>query len=350
MEFSSATIRRFEQVLGKDAAAEIHERFAAVGGSVVHTEGEEDIKGRKIFFDSIDINGVPYEWPISEGCGVLTNDGDGNLSWTVLAGVGTVTSVGLRMPPEYIVSESPVSFSGDFVVDKAPQAANSIYAGPLSGGKAQPSFRKLVVSDIPTLPVGKIDLLKEELEALATVSSLEEMRRVLDSLISDYQRKSDRSEVMEGLSSKVSVKEFDHVKEGLFRAIGRKSDAVELESGLERVEATGRKIKDEVCEHLDTKAPVDSPSFVGTVMTSDISVADGSSISLGQNKGVRVGKSRHEKLAFYGAIPVPQPSGNIITALANLGLVREPSIWMDDIVGLKARLDAIEERLGGSDV
>lgn len=347
MDLSSSTVRRLEQVLGKDTASEIYERFAAVGGSVVHTDGEEEIRGRKIFCDSIDINGVPYEWPLSDECGVLTNDGEGNLSWSILAGVGTVTSVGLKMPPEYIVSESPISFSGDFIVNKVHQPANSIYAGPPTGGKAPPSFRKLAVADIPALPIEKVESLKQELATLATVASTEEIRKVLDLIIFESQRKADRSEMHESLASKVSVREFDGVKEGLFKAIGRKSDAVELQSVVENVELFCTALKDEIGGHLQQKAPIENPSFVGTLTTSDMVIVDGSTISFGQNKGVRVGKSRHEKLAFYGAIPVPQPAGNIITAMANLGLVREPSIWMADIVGLNARLEAIEGRLGG---
>lgn len=348
MDLSSSTIRRLEQILGKDTAAEIYQRFSSVGGRVVHMEGEEEISGRKTFDDSIDINGVPYEWPSDNADGVLTNDGNGNLTWTVLAGVGTVTSVGLRMPPEYIVSESPVSFSGDFVVEKAPQLANSVYASPPSGSKGVPSFRKLSVTDIPSLPIEKVDSLKKELDLFATVSSVAETRKIVDSLVSDSQKKAERSEVLEGLSHKVSIKEFDDVKEGLFKAIGRKSDAVELQSVVETIEIFCSAVKDEVNNRLIERAPIDSPSFVGMVTTSDISIADGSTIGFGQNRGIRLGRSRHEKMAFYGAIPVPQPSGNVITAMANLGLIREPSIWMDDIVGLNARLESIEERLGGT--
>lgn len=62
---------------------------------------------------------------------------------------GTVTSVGLSMPTEFTVTNSPVTSTGTLTVTKANQNANLVYAGPSSGSAAAPSFRALAVNDLP---------------------------------------------------------------------------------------------------------------------------------------------------------------------------------------------------------
>lgn len=65
-------------------------------------------------------------------------------------GGGTVTSVGLSMPAaEWSISGSPVTTSGTLTVSKTNQSANTVYAGPSSGGASAPAFRALVSADIP---------------------------------------------------------------------------------------------------------------------------------------------------------------------------------------------------------
>lgn len=69
--------------------------------------------------------------------------------------VSPVTSIGLTMPGEFAVSGSPVTSAGAFVVSKANQSANQVYAGPASGGAAAPGFRALVDGDLPATMAGK---------------------------------------------------------------------------------------------------------------------------------------------------------------------------------------------------
>ncbi len=64
-------------------------------------------------------------------------------------GAGSVTSVGLTMPAEFSVAGSPVSTTGTLAVSKATETANTVWAGPTSGGPAQPAFRALVAADFP---------------------------------------------------------------------------------------------------------------------------------------------------------------------------------------------------------
>lgn len=66
-----------------------------------------------------------------------------------LAGVGTVTSVGLSLPSIFSVSGSPVTTSGTLTGALATQTANTVFAGPTSGGAATPTFRALVAADLP---------------------------------------------------------------------------------------------------------------------------------------------------------------------------------------------------------
>ena len=69
---------------------------------------------------------------------------------SVISSTAAVTSVGLSMPAEFSVANSPVTGSDTLTVTKATQAANLVYAGPSSGGAAQPTFRALVASDVPS--------------------------------------------------------------------------------------------------------------------------------------------------------------------------------------------------------
>lgn len=64
--------------------------------------------------------------------------------------VGTVTSVGLSVPSFLSASGSPITSAGTLTVTLASQSANLVFAGPTTGSAA-PTFRSLVVGDIPTL-------------------------------------------------------------------------------------------------------------------------------------------------------------------------------------------------------
>lgn len=74
--------------------------------------------------------------------------------WTVFnnKGSGSVTSVGLSLPASvFNVSGSPVTTSGTLTGAFATQSANTMFTGPVSGAAATPTFRALVLSDIPSL-------------------------------------------------------------------------------------------------------------------------------------------------------------------------------------------------------
>lgn len=96
---------------------------------------------------------VATTWTLPSSNGLngylLTTNGAGVLSWQAPVPLG-VTSVGLAAPAAvFTVSGSPVTSSGTLTLGFQTQAANLVFAGPASGGAATPTFRALVLADIP---------------------------------------------------------------------------------------------------------------------------------------------------------------------------------------------------------
>jgi hypothetical protein len=76
-----------------------------------------------------------------------------------LDGIGagaSVSSVTLALPSIFSVAGSPITSAGTITATLATQAANTVFAGPSSGGAAAPTFRTLVANDIPALDTSKI--------------------------------------------------------------------------------------------------------------------------------------------------------------------------------------------------
>lgn len=90
-----------------------------------------------------DANGVT--WTINRNTNSITASVSG-------AAGGTVTSVGLAdgsATALYTIGNSPVITSGTLTFTLKTQNANLVFAGPPSGGAAQPAFRTLVTADLP---------------------------------------------------------------------------------------------------------------------------------------------------------------------------------------------------------
>ena len=66
-------------------------------------------------------------------------------------GSGSVTSVGLSLPTQFSISNSPVTGSGTLTASWNTQTATHVLAGPTTGASAIPTFRALAATDIPTL-------------------------------------------------------------------------------------------------------------------------------------------------------------------------------------------------------
>lgn len=89
--------------------------------------------------------GLEYK-TISAGTGISVTPGANVLT---IANTG-VTSVALTAPSIFTVSGSPVTTTGtlDFALNT--QTANTVFAGPASGGAAVPTFRALTAADVGT--------------------------------------------------------------------------------------------------------------------------------------------------------------------------------------------------------
>jgi hypothetical protein len=72
------------------------------------------------------------------------------------SGSGSVTSVALAAPGIFTVSGSPVTSAGTLTLALATETANTVFAGPTTGGAVAPTFRTQVAADIPTLTAAKI--------------------------------------------------------------------------------------------------------------------------------------------------------------------------------------------------
>lgn len=75
-------------------------------------------------------------------------------TWAAPSGAGTVTSVAFAdgsSSPIFSISGSPITGAGTITETLVNQSANMVFAGPSTGSPAQPTFRALVVADIPSL-------------------------------------------------------------------------------------------------------------------------------------------------------------------------------------------------------
>jgi hypothetical protein len=71
-------------------------------------------------------------------------------------GTGSVTSVGITgdVTSILVVSNSPITGSGNITLNLSSQSANRVFASP-SGSNGTPSFRPLVALDLPTVTIAK---------------------------------------------------------------------------------------------------------------------------------------------------------------------------------------------------
>lgn len=63
-----------------------------------------------------------------------------------------------------------------------------------------------------------------------------------------------------------------------------------------------------------------------------IHIGDGVGVDLGSTTGTEIATATTQKLAFYGSTPIVQPTGDLLTAMANLGLVGSPTLSASDVL------------------
>lgn len=114
--------------------------YAQGGAVTVHPNAADSINGA----------GAGANFTVSIGASAFfTTDANGNWWPFFIATAGTVTSVALTAPGEFVVTGSPITTNGTLAIAKANQNANLVYAGPASGGAAAPAFRNLKFADVP---------------------------------------------------------------------------------------------------------------------------------------------------------------------------------------------------------
>lgn len=71
-------------------------------------------------------------------------------------GNGSVTSVAMTVPTAiFNLAGTPITTSGTLALTLDNQTANTIWAGPTTGSAAEPTFRTLVLADLPTITTAK---------------------------------------------------------------------------------------------------------------------------------------------------------------------------------------------------
>lgn len=137
-------------------------------GDVVNITGDGALE---LLVASQPLAGNYYRLSFGWGAGTFTVNGNalgktfGGSGSTIIesgggggGGSGTVTSVGMSVPSALLaVSGSPVTTSGTLAVTLPTRTANTVFAGPTSGGAATPTFRALVDDDIPSISTDKLD-------------------------------------------------------------------------------------------------------------------------------------------------------------------------------------------------
>jgi hypothetical protein len=80
-------------------------------------------------------------------------DNLGDRGWYTLTGGGSVSSVALTMPADFVVTGSPITTTGTFGITYNTQGQRKVFIGPTSGADATPTFRLLVAGDLPSTAV-----------------------------------------------------------------------------------------------------------------------------------------------------------------------------------------------------
>lgn len=127
------------------------------------------------FLAGANASSTPVPTSILAGSGIIINQTDGTITISAsinASNIGTVTSVGLSLPGTvFSVSNSPVTLMGTLTGSFINQAANTVFAGPTTGGALAPTFRNMVLADLPNLHGGQV-YIGNPLTNLTSISNL----------------------------------------------------------------------------------------------------------------------------------------------------------------------------------
>jgi len=85
-----------------------------------------------------------------------------------------------------------------------------------------------------------------------------------------------------------------------------------------------------VCDTIQGIATASTPSFAGLTLTANLTLSTHNLVT-DTTTGTKIGTATNQKIGFFNATPIVQPSGEIITALQNLGLGASLTIAASDI-------------------
>lgn len=77
--------------------------------------------------------------------------------------------------------------------------------------------------------------------------------------------------------------------------------------------------------HLHIDASGNVTNIVGLTLSGDLTISTHNIVTDGTT-GTKIGTATTQKLGFFNAAPIVQPSGAVLTALSNLGLVASPTL------------------------
>lgn len=276
-------------------------------------------------------------------------------------GNGSVTSAAMTLPNIFALTGTPITSSGTFAVTLANQSANTVFAGPTSGGAATPAFRALVAADIPSL-----DTVQMLGDANGTIAAGTTIVRQTAGITAD------RNYAIPAASAYAPGKGFVVIFETGLSALATFTRAgsdtigpsgatsfswgytdansfsgqniggrIVFESnGTNRWTASGLLLDTSVQSRLadvanqvdgvrvsDNEVDIISDLIVLGRSASTVTVLD----SLAGTGGLQFGSTSSKKLGFYGATPIVRPSGSALTALSNLGLINLPTLAASDI-------------------
>jgi len=90
--------------------------------------------------------------------------------------------------------------------------------------------------------------------------------------------------------------------------------------------------------------------FATNPTLSGLTMADNTNMVLNTTTGTKIGTAATQKLGFYNAAPIVQPSGNALTALSNLGLVSSPSLAKSDVGLSNVENTALSTWIGSTNI
>src|ERR1700722_10217257 len=103
------------------------------------------------------VNGITGAVTLAAGSGIMLTDVGNTITISNTEAGGSVTSVGLSLPTSvFTVTGSPVTTAGTLTGSFNVQSAGTVFAGPVSGSPAVPTFRAVSGTDIGGFTQGSV--------------------------------------------------------------------------------------------------------------------------------------------------------------------------------------------------